>query len=260
MFDLPGLRSRERGEGAPVILIHGFPFNQNIWNDFADKLALGFRVITIDLPGFGETPILPGPFSIDDVGRELLSWIQQAKLQGSVMIGHSLGGYVALSIASAEASLLSGLALFHSTALADSEEKKQSRNKVIEFIESNGVSAFTSNFISPLFAEPNSPAIARVRSIATEASRDAVTRYTMAMRDRKDQTATLKAFKAPLLFVTGEKDPGITVESIEKQASLCRSAHVYVLQDVAHMGMFENEKRCLEIFRKFIGECQLPRK
>ena len=257
---MPALRFRERGKGSPVILIHGFPFNQNIWNDFADKLALDYRVITIDLPGFGDSPILPGPFSIDDVGRELISWIKQTKLQGTVMIGHSLGGYVALSVAAAEPSHLSGLGLFHSTALPDSEEKKQSRNKVIEFITSNGVFAFTSNFIAPLFADPNSPAVARVRSIATEASRDAVTGYTTAMRDRKDQTIALKAFQAPLLFVTGEKDAGITVESIEKQASLCRSAEVCVLNDVAHMGMFENEKRCLEIFRKFIGECQLPRK
>lgn len=255
---MPALHFRERGKGAPVILIHGFPFNQNIWNDFAEKLARDFRVITIDLPGFGESAQLAGQFSIDDVGQQVTSWIKETGLQGSVLIGHSLGGYVALSVAAAEPSYISGLALFHSTALPDSEEKKQSRNKVLEFIASNGVSAFTSNFITPLFADPNSPTVAWVRSIATEASREAVTGYTVAMRDRKDRTTALKAFPGPVLFVTGEKDPGITVESIEKQATLCRSPHVYVLTQVAHMGMFEDEKRCLEIFRKFVGECQLP--
>lgn len=255
---MAALRFRERGKGTPVILIHGFPFNQNIWNDFAGKLARDFRVITLDLPGFGESAQLTGQFSIDDVGQQVTAWISETGLQGSVLIGHSLGGYIALSVAAVEPSYLSGLALFHSTALPDSDEKKQSRNKVLEFIASNGVSAFTSNFITPLFADPNSPAVARVRLIAKDASREAVTGYTLAMRDRQDRTSTLKEFPGPVLFVTGEKDPGIPVESIEKQATLCRSPHVHVLKQVAHMGMFENEKRCLEIFRKFVGECQLP--
>ena len=73
-----------------------------------------------------------------------------------MLIGHSLGGYVALAMVEKRPDLFAGLGLFHSTAYADSAEKKQSRNKVIEFVNKNGAKAFTTNFITPLFADPQS--------------------------------------------------------------------------------------------------------
>lgn len=243
---------RERGQGRNVILLHGFPFQQQLWDEFATKLATNFKLFTIDLPGFGKSKLEEMSFSIDDIGRIIAEWISTKDLTDVILIGHSLGGYVALAAANHDSENLSGLVLFHSTALADSEEKKQSRNKVIEFVNENGAEAFTSNFIAPLFSDQQHPAIPKVRAVAKQASADTVKGYTAAMRDRKDRTFFLKDFSKPVLFLAGEKDAGIPVQSVHEQASFCRDPQVHVLKNVAHMGMFENEPETLSVITDFI--------
>jgi pimeloyl-ACP methyl ester carboxylesterase len=246
------LAYKQKGNGSPVILLHGFPFNQMIWESFSDKLAGSHLVYTIDLPGFGESTILESPFWIDDVADKVLQWIDKIGLSESIVIGHSLGGYIALALIKKAPHLFNAFCLFHSTAYADSEEKKQSRNKVLEFVDTNGVTKFTSNFIAPLFFNQSHPAIPMVKKISMSASGEAVKGYTIAMRDRTDRTDVLKNFSKPVLFIAGDKDQGIPIDSIHRQAALSLLAQTVVLPNVAHMGMFESENQCVEIISSFL--------
>jgi pimeloyl-ACP methyl ester carboxylesterase len=247
------LNLSERGNGPTILLIHGFPFHQQIWNSFADKLSETFHVITIDLPGLGKSPLdNHKPPTLDKVAETVLSWTTERKLNNITLLGHSLGGYVALAMINLNPSLFNSLILFHSTAYADNEEKKQSRNKVLEFIRKNGVEAFTSNFIPPLYSNQQHPSIDFVRQIAVEAKEAPVMFYTEAMRDRKDRTHVLQDFPNPILFIGGEKDGGIPPDSIHKQALYNALSEVHILPDVAHMGMFENESEALRLIQKFI--------
>ena len=251
---MSNLFSRQRGEGKVMLFIHGFPMHQAVWDDFGQRFADTHKVVTIDLPGFGKSPILPNAFTIDQVADQLVQFILEEKLLNVVLVGHSLGGYVALSMISKRPDLFSGLVLFHSTALADSEEKKQSRDKAVDFIEKNGVQTFTTNFIAPLFADPAHRAIERVKEIASQSTKDAVVGYTKAMRNRPDQTKTLKSFKKPTLFLAGEKDQGIPVDSIYKQAADCQYAEIHILHDVGHMGMFEKPEEVSVKIKHFLNK------
>lgn len=251
------LYHREQGSGPTLILIHGFPMNQQVWNDFAEKLSGNFQVVTLDLPGFGKSNALPHPFSIKDVAAVVLQWILDKKYSRPVIAGHSLGGYVALALADLDIEIMWGMCLFHSTALSDAEEKRQSRNKVLEFIDKQGVHAFTSNFIGQLYADPQHSSITRVKNIAVQSSKQAVTGYTEAMRDRPDLTGLLRRFPRPILFLAGEKDPGIPAGSIRQQAALCADADVAILPEVAHMGMFESEGVCLKKMIDFVEKCRV---
>jgi pimeloyl-ACP methyl ester carboxylesterase len=233
------LFSQETGKGNPVLLLHGFPFHHAIWDDYAGRLSDDFRVICIDLPGFGKSPALKSPFTLEQVADKLLDFLQEKKLQRVNLVGHSLGGYVALAMVKKNSDAFSSLVMFHSTAYADSVEKKESRSKVVEFVKKNGPLPFSSGFIPPLFANPTHPAIEKVKQIASDASAEAVTDYTLAMRDRPDQIKTLENFKNPTLFLAGEKDPGIPVDSIRKQAAHCQKPEIHIFGSVAHMGMFE---------------------
>jgi pimeloyl-ACP methyl ester carboxylesterase len=249
---MEALHYREQGSGPTLILIHGFPMNQLVWNDFAEKLSMSLQVVTLDLPGFGKSAPLRQPFSLKDVATVLLAWIREKKYVRPVVAGHSLGGYVALALAELDIDIMSAMCLFHSTAFADSKEKKQSRDKVLEFIERQGVHAFTSNFIAQLYADPQHSSITRVKNIAVQSVKETVTGYTIAMRDRPDLTGLLRRFPRPVLFLAGEKDQGIPVESIREQAALCAAADVAILPEVAHMGMFESEGVCLKKIINFV--------
>lgn len=242
-----------QGSGVPVVLLHGFPFNSSIWGEFAEALASRSKVYTPDLPGFG-TSAMPGTeFSIDDIADVMLAWTDAQEIRECILIGHSLGGYVALAMARKKPQLFRGLVLFHSTAAADSEEKKESRSKVITFVQQNGAEKFTTNFIEPLFLDHNNPAIARVREVAKQASAQTVIAYTLAMRDRQSHETFLKSFPQPILFVAGEKDQGIPLKSIQQQAALCQNAEVHTLSESAHMGMLEQRTESLQAIGDFIA-------
>jgi pimeloyl-ACP methyl ester carboxylesterase len=250
------LSLNQTGKGNTIILLHGFPMNSTVWDSFSLGLSKDFKVITIDLPGFGKSPILKkNPFSIDDVADAILDLLEERKIKNSVLIGHSLGGYVALSMAKKKSELFTGLGLFHSTAYADSPEKKQSRTKVLDFIDSKGVETFTTNFIAPLFADQRHHAIEKIREIARPSSTEAVKGFTVAMRDRQDLTDVIKNFNKPILFIAGEKDGGIPADSIIKQSSLSTKSEVHVLEGVAHMGMFENPLETTRIIGLFSTKC-----
>jgi pimeloyl-ACP methyl ester carboxylesterase len=243
----------ESGKGKPVILLHGFPMDSTTWTDFAAQLSSDFHVITPDLPGFGKSEILPLPFTIDQVAEVLLGWIEEHQWKDVFLIGHSLGGYVALAMVEKKPSLFRGLGLFHSTAYADNAEKKESRTKVLKFVDEQGVKAFTSNFIQPLFVNSEHAAIPFVRSITTKATAEAVKGYTTAMRDRPDRTHVLRDFSGPVLFIAGKSDAGIPFHTVMDQARLCAHPTVHVLEDVAHMGMFEKSVETLTIVRSILS-------
>lgn len=246
---------REAGSGQPLMLIHGFPMNLHVWESVVEKLSDEFHVITPDLPGFGKSAGLPAGFSIEDVARSMLQFLKEKSFSMPVVVGHSLGGYVTLAMAEQQPDALAGFCLFHSTALPDSEEKKSSRNKVLEFIDKQGVHAFTSNFIAGLYADAQHSSITKVKNIAVTASAETVIGYTKAMRDREDRTHVLRSFPGPMLLLAGEKDQGIPPESILQQASLNEKAEGIILPGVAHMGMFEAEPMSLKKISAFVKKC-----
>lgn len=247
---MPVIHHKSAGKGQPILLIHGFPMHMGVWNDFAHQVANNFHVFTIDLPGFGKSDLPATTFSLETIADIVIKWLKEKDIV-PVIVGHSLGGYVALSIAAKAPDVIRSLVLLHSTALADSEEKKQNRNKVMDFVKSNGVKAFTSNFITPLFADPEHPKISSVREITMEASEEVVLGYTLAMRDRRDTTQFLKTTSKRVLLIGGSRDSGIPLSSLEAQAQLSPNVELHVLKNSAHMGMFEEPAETLSVVRDF---------
>jgi pimeloyl-ACP methyl ester carboxylesterase len=182
------------------------------------------------------------------------SFVEHHKLSGATLIGHSLGGYVALEMVSKRPDLFTALGLFHSTALADTPEKKVTRSKVVEFVTRNGAEAFTTSFTAPLFADHQHPSIDVVTRIAIGSAAEAVVGYTLAMRDRQDHRETLGTLEIPVLFICGDKDEGIPVDSITTQAAQCQHPTVCILNGVGHMAMFEEPKRTVAAVRDFLAK------
>lgn len=246
--------SQEKGNGKPILLIHGFPFHLGLWDDYTSRFSDEFRVVCVDLPGFGKSALLKSPFSIDQVADTLLIFLADKNLNGITVVGHSLGGYVALAMIKKMPGLFNELVMFHTTAYADSPEKKDSRSKVVEFVKKNGALPFTSGFIPPLFSDLEHPAIEKVKQIASQATAEAVIGYTMAMKDRLDQTKTLESFKNPTLFLAGQDDPGIPVDSVLKQAQHCQKPEIHIFEKVAHMGMLEKPAETAAKIKGFLSK------
>ncbi len=244
----------DSGKGKPVVLLHGFLETNLIWNHFADNLSADYRVLAFDLPGFGQSPLPEKkPFTLDDIAFQINEALDELGLLDVFLIGHSLGGYVSLAMVNARPDIFSGFCLFHSTALADSTEKKEARTKTIDFVLKNGALAFTSNFVPPLFADPNHTAVSHVKQMASATAQETVTHYLGAMRDRPERISLLKSYPKPVLLIAGDRDTVIPVSTLQDQAKIAYKATIHILEGVGHMGMFELPDDSLKIIRDFLS-------
>jgi pimeloyl-ACP methyl ester carboxylesterase len=146
-----------------------------------------------------------------------------------------------------------GFGLFHSTAYADSEEKKENRNKVIDFVSHNGVQPFIDTFVPGLFYQKENPHVAEIHRIASLTPAETVVAYAAAMRDRPARLELLQTFPKPILMIAGEHDTIIPYEQSSAQSGLMKFPLFYGLQDAGHMGMFENERKTIKIVKNFIN-------
>jgi pimeloyl-ACP methyl ester carboxylesterase len=250
---LPGIYYQDKGKGFPVLLLHGFCETHEIWKQVIDPLAGEFRVIAVDLPGFGKSTLLTPPHSLQVVADALLLFItKDLSLNECVVLGHSLGGYVLLAMVEKNPGLFKAFGLVHSTAYADTETRKVSRNKVIEFVHQYGVEPFVRSFIPPLFHDQKNPHISWTSDLASGTPLETLISYTKAMRDRPDRIQTLKNFANPVLLLAGLEDTVIPVETMHQQARLLKSPFLSLLNGVGHMGMLENEQDTLHAILDFL--------
>jgi pimeloyl-ACP methyl ester carboxylesterase len=251
------LSYNDNGAGNILVLLHGFCESKAVWKDFEPSLSKKFRVICPDLPGFGESPLNKTNISIEYYAEVIHDLLKELNISKCTLIGHSLGGYVALAFAEKYPSLLNGLGLFQSTAFPDSEEKKEGRNKTIKFLEKHGVKMFAESFVAPLFYQQNREKLQKdidfMTSIATGSSLNGVIEATKAMRDRKDRIHVLKNINVPVLFIAGQEDTVIPLEKTLEQCALPNDSHVHFLSGTGHMGMFERKKETIKIVEGFIN-------
>jgi pimeloyl-ACP methyl ester carboxylesterase len=241
----------EEGRGPNLILLHGFCETHEIWNDFVKPLSSQFHVLMPDLPGFGRSAPLPSPFTIDDVGEAIAAWLTEQEITSSIVIGHSLGGYVALSLAVNHPGLLKGFGLFHSTSFADSPEKKENRNRVVEFVRKNGAAPFIETFVPGLFFDKSHPAIAGVYRIASQTSPQAIIGYSEAMRDRPDRSSMLAENEVPKLLLAGREDTLVPLHTSREMAEKSKNCRFYEFPETAHMGFFEAKTGCQMAIKSF---------
>ncbi|QSE98094.1 alpha/beta fold hydrolase [Fulvivirga lutea] len=245
------------GEGDPIVLIHGFCETSSVWRPLTNKLALSYQVITLDLPGFGKSPLPSSSFSIMDIAEMVHGILEDNNLLQSAVIGHSLGGYVALALAERHAEDFKGFGLFHSTSFADDDEKKRSRNKTIDFVKKRGVEVFADSFVQQLFYVKNrsrlETEIRQVTKIAGETSETSLISYMEAMRDRPDRSNVLESLTLPTLFIAGDQDGSVPIEKSRAHYELMQNATIKELKDVAHMGMFEATQECFVAISEFLS-------
>ena len=109
----------EKGQGHPLLLLHGFCESGEMWHYLADSLSTQYRVICPDLPGFGNSALTHPIQSLEEVAEQLEGWMQAEQIQNPIVMGHSLGGYVALALLERMGNRIKAIGLLHSTAFGD---------------------------------------------------------------------------------------------------------------------------------------------
>lgn len=249
------LRYRVRGQGQPVVLVHGFGEDHRVWDLQVAELEQRFTLVLPDLPGSGASE-LAKDVSMENLANALHAILQEEKLEQVVMLGHSMGGYVTLAFADKYPDMLKAFGLVHSTAYADTEEKKQTRRKGIEFIKSHGVHEFFKTTSPNLFSDhskEHNPGLAdALVNQYKNMNASALVAYYEAMMQRPDRQEVLKTFNRPILFLAGKQDTTIPYEQVKQQSRLPLLSYLHVLHLSGHMGMWEEPNETGFILEEFI--------
>jgi len=250
---MTGLPFTRKGSGPlPVVFLHGYCEGSWVWEKCLPEPGPRFSFFCFDLPGFGASVNLPDTVSMEWAARVVFHSIREFSDAPPVVIGHSLGGYVALAMAAQGVGMISGLGLFHSTALPDSEEKKLNREKVAASVMEYGARPFLENFAGGLFANADSvPCLEFSRNCAGTRP-ETIAAWALAMRDRPDRSMLLSGLEIPLLFIAGRYDTLTPVEMMEKQSKSNIRSRFVVLENSAHAGMLEQPGETAEILREFL--------
>lgn len=247
------------GKGKAVVLLHGFGEDSSVWNAQVDFLKENYQLIVPDLPGTKNSERLAFShesqqdfISIEDYADCIHALLMQENIASCIMLGHSMGGYITLAFAEKYGHMLAGFGLIHSTAYADSPEKKKTREKSIETIEQYGSYAFlkntTPNLFSAKFKAAHPEKVKELIDAGTDFSKESLQQYTRAMMLRPDRTKVLLSNRVPVIFVTGTEDIAAPLADVIKQASLPYISYIHVLQETGHMGMLE----CPELLNQYL--------
>ena len=241
-----------------VVLLHGYLENMLVWEEFVPLIYKDVRVITLDIPGHGISEVKGEIHTMDYLADTLAAALDKLGVKSATIVGHSMGGYVALAFAERYAERTDGVVLLHSTPYADSDEKKKNRQREIALIKSGKKELLARTAPEMGFAVENRN---RFRTeiedleqtiILTEDA--GIVALLNGMIERKAQSEMLHALGKPILFILGRKDGYITPEIAEKMVAEHPEAKVVWLENSGHMGFIEEPKACAAAILDFVRE------
>jgi pimeloyl-ACP methyl ester carboxylesterase len=244
------------GEGIPVVLLHGFGEDIGIWKEFVAFAQFRFQFILPDLPGSGLSASWRGDGLTKEVLAKIVHQIIAAeRLTDCILLGHSMGGYVALAFAELFPEKIRALGLIHSTAYADSPEKIIARKKSIEFIKMHGSRAFFEASIPGLFHQPDffKNEIDALVEKAAGISPETLIGYYEAMMKRPDRSQAVSSLQQPFALFIGVHDQAVPFEQSLTQTYLAPISHVKIFRNSGHMAMIEEKNNFNQALFDFLS-------
>lgn len=243
----------DEGKGTAVVLLHGFLENKTMWKAFIPELSQKHRIITIDLLGHGETECLGYVHSMEDQADMVYAVLHELKIRKVVLIGHSMGGYVALAFAELYPDNVKGIVLQNSTSRADSDERKKNRDRAIKAVKQNYTN-FVRMSIANLFSEDNREKLPKeIENVKLEALQTPLQGIVAAlegMKIRKDREVLLHFAPYPIQLVLGKKD-GVLIYDENVNQIEGTKVQLTTFRD-GHMSHIENEKELKKVLVDFL--------
>lgn len=251
-------RDEGRGNAKTLVLLHGFLQSLDVWSSYVLSYMHHLRVVTIDLPGHGLSTLPSADLTIDLMARNVKAVLDHAGVDQCVMVGHSMGGYVALAFAELFPYTLRGLGLVNSHALPDSAHQQASREAACRQVLENRAS-YVVDFIPSLFHEKNRGALSQeIKDLCDqclETRADAIIASQLAMLQRPSRLHVLHNLEVPILFIHGKGDTRLPIEVALSQAIEARHAEILLLEQAAHMTFIEQQEYVKPRIKNYVDTC-----
>ena len=251
-------RDEGREHTKTLVLLHGFLQSLDVWSSYVLTYMHHMRVITIDLPGHGLSDSFGDVHTMDFMAKMVKNVLNEAGVDQCVMVGHSMGGYVALAFADKYPYSLRGLGLINSHALPDNPQHAQYREAVCQQVKENRAS-YIVNFVPSLFDPANSAALSQdikdLQDQCLETRTEAIVAAQQGMMERPSRIEVLQHLEVPILFVYGKNDNRIPLDIAVSQAMLPRHSEILILDHVGHMSFIEDREYVKPRIKNFVDTC-----
>jgi 3-oxoadipate enol-lactonase len=239
----------------PVIFIHGFPFNHRMWmfsGGQTEALSGSNRLVAYDVRGHGESEIGQGIFTIELLVDDLIALMDHLKIRQAIVVGLSMGGYIALRAVERNANRIKALVLCDTKSTADSNEAKIKRSAQIKMIRTDGTRAFAEEFmkaaVAPETLEGKPEAARALQSMIERTAPLSLCGALVALAARTDTTGALPGIQCPVLILNGEKDTLATAADAKAMKEKIPNAELQFIPKAGHISNVENP----EEFNKYL--------
>ena len=242
--------------GTTIVLLHGFLEKASMWNEISSELSKRNRIVTIDLLGHGRSDCLGYLHSMELFSETVEAVLKQLRIRKCIVIGHSLGGYVALAFAERNPQKIKGLCLLNATSNEDDQERKQLRTRANMMIQNNFTNMVRMSFTN-LFSEVSRVNYAdEIKNGLDEALKTSVQGYIagqegMKLRPNRNHVLAKNDFKK--MIITGRKDPVLDIQKSIEEAEKTNSKLI-IFPD-GHMSHIENFAKLIIVLKNFIKDC-----
>jgi pimeloyl-ACP methyl ester carboxylesterase len=236
------------GEGEVTVLLHGFLESSEIWEEFLPLFSKYGKIITIDLPGHGRSGFIEEVHSMELMAGAVYEVLKTLGVKNANFIGHSMGGYVSLAFLEQHPEMINDLMLLNSTPEADSEEKKEIRDRSVELVQRNKrayISMAINNLLSPNNTDRFSEKIEELKARAMNFPTEGISAALKGMKIRTDRTGVLSRFSGNKIIVAGKEDPLVNIKEISGLAS--RSGCTFITFSGGHLSYIENKSEFIKL-------------
>lgn len=250
----------DAGQGEAALLIHAFPLNRRMWAAQVEALvAAGYRAITPDLRGFGESQAPPGPYPMTDLAGDLLALLDALGLERVVVVGLSMGGYIAFRLIQRAPERVRGLVLADTRAGQDAPAAAATRLERAAMAERHGVEPVVQAMLPGMVAggDPTGadPALVEhIRSLMLTASPAGVAGALRGMAARPDATPELAGIACPTLVICGALDALTPPDEAYLMAEHIARARLVVLEHAGHLSNIEQPEAFNRALLTFLAE------
>ncbi len=239
-----------------VVLLHGYLESMIVWDDFARLLTPEVRVVTLDLPGHGISEVVGEVHSMEFLADAVYEAMRHLGVEKYCVVGHSMGGYVALALCERHPESLSGIVLLSSTPNPDTDEKRRNREREIALIKAGRKELIAPMAAAGGFAEDNRERMCDDIEDLTEqvliTEDEGIIAILRGMEERRDMNDMLRESSVPQLFIFGEKDPYIPMEVAQALALSHPKAKVVWLKNSGHIGFIEEPATTAQAILAFV--------
>ena len=242
------------GKGTPIVLLHGYLENRNMWSKTIVQLSNIGKCISIDLPGHGNSSSMRPMQSLTDIADELHTLFLELNLKNIHLVGHSLGGYVSMAYAKKYPEMLSTILMCHSSAASDSEKKKVQRDRANKAV-AKFKRTYLHNSIPLLFIPERQKELQQDINLmideASKMSTEVIQQYLLMMKTRDNNIELGKRTTIPISYIIGKHDP-LLESSVLLEEVKTSNASYFLMDNAGHMGHLEDEKEFTKLISQFI--------